>query len=567
MEETLGVDIETLIDEFEYIPGHFHLEMNLNFESCTPDQFRRRDIKLKRDVLQFQLESDFSFQQHAVKNLLGVFSFYLDEVDSAKDIFLSVSQLDPDNLNAWANLAYVYDRLNMEDKASECTDRLSHLMGLEGDDGDSVDRKLRGARCLAEQGYVHSFDVGLLNEEDNIEKLKAGIGLYEKALVFGKQEIPVEEKRSWFFTMASIYIKLDELLVNKKEDESNRLQFFNKTLMLLKESARSSNSHYRALAWCYIGMMLDKQHTFPTTPMGIHDCGYSGAHSLDFYSKAIEIGKEDALLLNRLAKVFHFLGKQEMTIGVCNMALDILQDPKLNWQAYGTRAQIFIRMYVRDLERAKMGLVGLPDRKLLTDAKSDLDNILNVYPCLKTYLDMGQVCYYMGVDAVQEMFLTDENAINDALVCISKAAELDLGDTLPELQLLKGKCLRVKGEETNALECFQQAIQLDCKGTQGTESFRCLIETLLSLYHQNKINDKTLTQEVEMRVKEAQRKYSTENVTQELQIICRSNTSEIVELSRLMIASGKMELVKLLFKSMKVNDRKTTMNRRFSSIN
>ncbi|CAI9600101.1 unnamed protein product [Staurois parvus] len=78
---------------------------------------------------------------------------------------------------------------------------------------------------------------------------------------------------------------------------------------------------------------------------------------------------------------------------------------------------------------------------------------INVYPCLKTYLEMGQVCYYMGVDAVQELLLTDENAINNALVCIAKAMEFDISDTLPELQLLKGKCLRVKGEELNAIKC------------------------------------------------------------------------------------------------------------------
>ncbi|KAM4722639.1 tetratricopeptide repeat protein 22 [Rhinophrynus dorsalis] len=566
MEDAPGVDIETLIDEFEYIPGHFHLEMNLNFESCTPMQFRRRDIKLKRDSLQFQLESDSNYQQYGVRNLLGVFSFYLDEFEKAKEIFVNISHHNPDNLNAWANLAYVYDRLNMEDAASECTDKVSHLMGLEGDEQDSKEARLRAARCLAEQGYAHAFDVGLLNEEDNMEKLIAGVGLYDKALVYGKHEIPLEEKRSWYFTMASLCMRLDRILMNKDNVENNRLLFFNKTLMLLREAVKSSNCHYKALSWCYIGMMLEKQHTFSITPMGIHDCGYSGTDPLDCFGKALEIAKQDALLLNRLAKIFHFLGKQEMAIGSCNMSLDVLPDPKLNWQAYCTRAQIFINIYIRDLERAKMGLGGLPDRKQLTNAKSDLDNIINMYPCLKTYLDMGQVCYYMGVDAVQELFLVDEDALNNALVCIAKATEFDLGDTLPELQLLKGKCLRVKSEELNAVECFKKAIQLDIRGSLGTESFRCLMETLLSLYNHNIINAESLTQEVERWIKEAQEKYSPESVIQEMQIVCRNNTSEIVELSKVMIAAGKMDLVKLLFQTMKMNVRKPKLSNRSSSI-
>lgn len=29
-----------------------------------------------------------------------------------------------------------------------------------------------------------------------------------------------------------------------------------------------------------------------------------------------------------------------MAIGTCNMALDVLRDPQLNWQAYSTRAKV-----------------------------------------------------------------------------------------------------------------------------------------------------------------------------------------------------------------------------------
>ena len=57
-------------------------------------------------------------------------------------------------------------------------------------------------------------------------------------------------------------------------------------------------------------------------------------------TQAIEIAKDQLPILNRLAKIFHFLGKQDMAIGTCNMALDVLRDPELNWQAYCTRAKV-----------------------------------------------------------------------------------------------------------------------------------------------------------------------------------------------------------------------------------
>lgn len=560
MEEAADVDIETLIDGMEYIPGHFHLEMNLNFESCTPPHFRRRDIMLKRDSLQVQLEFETGPQQYAVRNLLGIFAFYLEDFDEAKEIFVNISQEDPNNLNAWANLAYVYDRLNKEEEGSGCAEKLSYLMGLESE-GTNCGARIRTARCLAEQGYAYAFDVGLVSEEERMDKLTTGIHLYDKALAHGRQEIPVEEKRSWYFTMVTMYIRLDGILMNKEEDAKHqRLPSFNRTLVLLREAIKSSNSHYRALAWCYVGMMLERKDTFSTTPMGIHDCGYSGTDPLDCFGKAIEVAKDDPLILNRLAKIFHFLGKQEMAIGICNMALDILQDPELNWQAYCTRAQIYIKIYIRDLERVKMGAGGLPERKNLTNAKSDLESIINVCPCLKTYLDMGQVCYYMGVDAMQEQFLVDENALNDALVFFAKALEFDPGDTLPEIQLLRGKCLRVKSEELNAIECFKRAIELDDIGSSHTESFRCLMETLLTVFSQKRMTAGTLIKEVDIWVKKAEEKYPIVRVRQELQVVCRNHTVEIVELSKAMIAMGKMDLVKLLLDTMKTDFRKRRLS-------
>lgn len=52
---------------------------------------------------------------------------------------------------------------------------------------------------------------------------------------------------------------------------------------------------------------------------------------------------------------------------------------------------MLIKQYLRDLDRVKMGMGGMPDQKNLSDAKTDLESVLKVHPCLKTYLDLGQV--------------------------------------------------------------------------------------------------------------------------------------------------------------------------------
>lgn len=54
-------DIESLIDGMAYIPGHFHLDLNLNHEPSGPGELRRRDTQLKVDSLGAELEAEVGY--------------------------------------------------------------------------------------------------------------------------------------------------------------------------------------------------------------------------------------------------------------------------------------------------------------------------------------------------------------------------------------------------------------------------------------------------------------------------------------------------------------------------
>ncbi|XP_058159501.1 tetratricopeptide repeat protein 22 [Dasypus novemcinctus] len=559
--EAAAVDLDALIDDLDYLPGHFHLEMQLNFEPPSPARFRARDLKLQREGLRQELELAAAPQRPAVRQLLGAFAFYLEELDEAREHFLEVAREDPGNLNAWANLAHVYGQLGQEDEEEACAGRLAGLMGLGAGPEVTGEPRLRAARCLAEQGYAHGFDVGCASAAERARVLAAGIALYDKALGYG-QQIPVEEKRGWYFTMATLFIRLDGIFLELGSEEQRRLPAFNRTLALLRQVLKSSEPHHRALAWCYLGMLLERKDTFSTTPMGVHDCGYSGTDSLDCFGKAIEIAKDHPPILNRLAKIFHFLGKQDMAIGTCNMALDVLRNPELNWQAYCTRAKIHIRAYLHDLERAKIGNGGMPDRNHLACAKADLEEVVKVCPGLKTYLDISQVYYYMGVDAMQELMAVDEAALNQALVFLAKAGESELGAMLPELQLLRGKCLRIKGEEANAAACFKRAVELDDAGSSHTEGFGCLLEALLAQWSQAQLSDGELGREVDAWLRRAQSKYPAARLRQELQRVWRGHTDEVLGLARALVAQGRLALVRLLFETMEFEGEGAPRSRR-----
>ncbi|XP_075872074.1 tetratricopeptide repeat protein 22 [Nelusetta ayraudi] len=566
MEGDMEEDIEFLLEDMDYIPGHFHLELNLNCDPAGPVKLRVRDTHLKQESLRGELEAEDGYLQYAVRNLLGLLAFHLDQLDAAEEAFRSICKEDPGNLNAWANLGYVYDKLGRELDTAECVEKVSQLMGLDGGEASQEEARLLAARCLAEQAYVYPYDVELDSQDDLRERLTAALSLYNRALDYGGQLIPTEEKRSWYFKMATIYIRLDEIVKTKEDSEYSRLSHYNKGLKLLKESLESEKERNKALAWCYIGILLERKDEFDTVPMSIHDCGFSASDPLSCYGTAINLASDDAFTLNLLAKLFFLLGKHDMATGICNMALNVLPDPELNWQAYCTRAKINTMLYVRDLEKAKLDQGGVPDRQQLTEARKDLDKVLAVRPCLRTHLEMAQLHYYTGVDALQESLLVDEASVNSALVSLSHALQFQLADSLPDLHLLRGRCLLMKGEEQNAADCFKRAVELERPGATHAAALRCLLQALLALFVRGPDPGSAVSQ-MERWVQRAEDRYPADAVKAELRCLYRTHTPEVTELSRALIQMGRLELVRRLLDTVvpqQLLKKKPTLARSFS---
>ncbi|XP_054644609.1 tetratricopeptide repeat protein 22 isoform X2 [Dunckerocampus dactyliophorus] len=488
-------DIESLMEDMDYIPGHFHLDLNLNCDPSGPVKLRHRDTYLKQESLRGELEAEAGYLQYAVRNLLGLLAFHLNHLQTAEETFRGICKEDPGNLNAWANLGYVYDKLGRELDAAECVEKVSQLMDLENGDNPKDDTRHMAARCLAEQAYVYPYDVELERDEDLRERLTAALMLYKRALNYGGQLIPVEEKRSWYFKMATIYIRLDDIIKTKEDAEYSRLSHYNKGLRLLRQTLESEKTQQKALSWCYIGIMLERQDEFIAVPMSVHDCGYSATDPLS---------------------------------------------------CYGT---INTMLYIRDLEKAKSGEGAIPDRQMLTEARKNLDKILAVCPCLRTHLEMAQVYYYMGVDALQESLLVDEGAINDALVSLSQTLQYELGDSLPDVHLLRGRCLLLKGEEQNAADCFKHALDLERPTGTDTAALRCLLQALLALFMQGGPDPNHIITQMEQCVQKAEEKYPEHVVKAELRCLYRTNTAEVTELSRVLIRTGRLELVRRLLET------------------
>lgn len=86
MEAESTEDIEFLMEDMDYIPGHFHLDLNLNCEPAGPARLRLRDTYLKQESLRAELEAEVGYLQYAVRNLLGLLAFHMEQLDTAEDI-------------------------------------------------------------------------------------------------------------------------------------------------------------------------------------------------------------------------------------------------------------------------------------------------------------------------------------------------------------------------------------------------------------------------------------------------------------------------------------------------
>lgn len=114
-------------------------------------------------------------------------SFLKISVSVYLGLFRNICKEDPGNLNAWANLGYVYDKMERELDAGECVEKVSHLMGLDGGEASQEESRLLASRCMAEQAYAYPYDVELDSENDLRERLTTALTLYNRALVHGGQ--------------------------------------------------------------------------------------------------------------------------------------------------------------------------------------------------------------------------------------------------------------------------------------------------------------------------------------------------------------------------------------------
>jgi len=556
----------------DYSPGHLNLPVNIN-ENFDNEVYgnssgnENESYKSNQRDLHFRYESlnndVFSLISHtAIENLKGLLAFRMGNYELSVEHFESVIEVEEDNVNSLQNLAHSYNKMNMKQKSDEMTAIVKALLGRS--ENLKVSHKLvnhRVACSLAEQALTYAYDVTMTEDDVRVERLEESITVFDRAINISSSSLSKNQKKNWLYFMLVILVKIDNLLIKNvhltKCSPSKRLSLYNRAINISKELCKSEVHLIKSTAHALLGVLLERQSDFNNTPISIHDCGYTAMHSMTCFSKAIEIAEKKPQVLNQLSKIFHSNNKHELALATANMSIEVLENSRVpvnekNVVSYQTRANIYTNMYMKDFAKNKVTeYPTMPDRELLLKARDDLEKVILISPSLQAYVDIGQTSYYIGADAISEDIVVDEDSINCALVYFSEALDCPMGKSLPELQILRGKCMKIRGEDDNALECFKQAAVLERKGSTNDVIFKYMINCYFSLFNQCDKSDeeklKEITKEVEQWLQCFFKRFNHRILKSCLRDFAHQMSEEWLQLCKLSIMHQRYFLTKTTF--------------------
>ncbi|XP_011414594.3 tetratricopeptide repeat protein 22 [Magallana gigas] len=446
-------------------PGLFHI--SLTASQNPPAQQIKHRIKVTEKLIR-----DFpeGFTNKAARNLLGVLYFYDGQYFQAIETFESILEHQPDSLTALANVAFVYQRLKQNSKATKYLSDLS----------DEQDQEKSGI-SLADQAFAFIFDCYM--EKDVIERNKLPKELLVQSLAMLKKCHDLQTIMEIKFWLGQTYYRLSTQCYRRKGMEEVEKEYvlkgFNELVEIINMTDKIELCVCNGIVsttWSFLGLLLSRKEK-------IDDKIKNRIEELDLlqyldnpescFKKGLEQAKVSTSdgsnlsgppteLLIRYALFLKNEGRLTDALEKLNEALEI-DNSQGNWFALTLKAGV-----LRRLERIDESIA---DRKLACSwnaTSMDLSELAKAY----------QAKYVLCEDKNSK--IAQEHLLN-ASDCFTRSV-LSLGqEKRPEIHRAHGRFLREIGEIKEAIECFKRAMEVDTANKAKT-SFCQLFETLLLYY-------------------------------------------------------------------------------------
>ncbi|XP_077990531.1 tetratricopeptide repeat protein 22-like [Glandiceps talaboti] len=478
--------------------GHFHLPLHMLKVNTD-----RKILTARYESINKQLELESGPICYGLWNVLGVLKFQLGEkLKACDDYFKKVLEEDPCNLNALANLAYVYRVLGMT-KKSEIYSRPLQLF-FSGESTFSTDeRQSVLVRCIAEQAYSMAFDC--YDERPQSPPLYQEANFLYECAVRESQNITIlkEERYKWKLFMVINHMRVWMINIEEQAsyqehnaDQVRLRQLFEKMLNLLQEVlSESSDKSYQSMSWCYIGKSIMKGKSLfrkrsAWVPNFIQQLKlveyYEDPTCMKCFQKAECFSKIDWKELALIARSLFEGDRLEEALEMVEKSVVSNPDQHTNWYAYFVRAKINFKKYENEqfskLAATRDAVIRRPDKSLLRQAEMDLDWCMNVmdhrttntFLAAKVQLHLGTTVHFKTTDFSSQV--EDKDAIMKALELLSAHPE----DTHPHKLQLHGNCFMYLEEYSQATDKYTHCINADTNGKYSYLFFALLV----SLFHQ-----------------------------------------------------------------------------------
>ena len=210
--------------------------------------------------------------------LVGVLQYTLGgsgDLVEALGSFENVLNEDPENLNAWENSRFVYDKVGDQKNTEDCEAKLNELMTKAKSEREL---NLRLARRFAEQAFAIQSKAGI---EDAQERGGTDMDRYLHANSYFQKAFDLDRKLSglfskekrchWLYMWGQNHHHLYGEYCRDRKNYGARPQVFNKAVDCFTEVIKKASSeNYVAKAWCLMGTFFWKHnggsHTMKDTP-------------------------------------------------------------------------------------------------------------------------------------------------------------------------------------------------------------------------------------------------------------------------------------------------------------
>ncbi|XP_072024950.1 tetratricopeptide repeat protein 22-like [Amphiura filiformis] len=470
---TTTVEMTTTVE-----PGFAKLPLDVNTEHFDTDDVAKYRYKVLENYLQEKIDRP---ERHAVRNLLGFIDARLKRYEKAIEILSKVLEEDQDNVNALANLQWVYktrgsDNDSRQDEIAERLDDLRPMLDIV----DSPRAKVIKARYLTEQGYAICNGITRRTHDAHAN----ASAMYDEALELAENLVSIEEKTDWRLGSARAKDKILHMKVKSNDFASTDVDLEKQLIEHFEVVLKNGDDNMKAEVWVKLGTLFRYFATMSKYERNASDaakpadtnppecikgkCEFLACYlqPLTCYDKALEFRPKHAQILRQKAQMMKqmifvdikstTLNNEDALSGY-KSALSLLDESieadssLMNHYAFSLRGDIYLNMYVNIFQKGR-------------DAKSHLNKAIDGYEIStkmhavpEDYRQLGEIWRLMADHSVGTK---RKECLEKALEYYTRATQMDesLGFVNVFTQWKRGECCLVLGNYTEAGECYKLAI-------------------------------------------------------------------------------------------------------------